>query len=161
MRVGDFMTSPAVFCRPEANLAAVGALMWDKDCGALPVVSEDGKVTGMITDRDICVALGTRNKRASEVTVRDVIYGQTRTCRPDDEIQAALKTMCEGRIRRLPVVNGAGALEGILCLDDLVLRARHCDGARRPGVSYEDVVNTSRAICRRHAQPKNLLALAA
>src|SRR5207249_11540387 len=77
MRVGDFMTSPAVFCRPEANLAAVAALMWDKDCGALPVVSEDGKVTGMITDRDICVALGTRNKRASEVTVRDVIYGQT------------------------------------------------------------------------------------
>jgi CBS-domain-containing membrane protein len=155
------MTNPVVFCRPETNLAAAIALMWDKDCGALPVVSESGKVTGMITDRDICIALGTRNVRASELTVRDVIHGLMRTCQPDDEIRIALKTMSEGRIRRLPVVGSTGALEGILCMDHLILSAQHCDGEKRRGVSYEDVVNALRAICRCHTHHKSDLRVAA
>src|SRR5690349_15367376 len=154
MRVRDFMTKSVVFCRPDTNLAAAAALMWDKNCGTLPVVGDGEKVTGMITDRDICVALGTRNKLASELRVRDVTSGHTQACHPDDEIHSALKTMREGQVRRLPVVNHAGTLEGILCLDEVVLLAQHWDGAKRPGVSYEDVVNTLRAICRRHTQPK-------
>ena len=62
MRVRDLMTKTVVFCRHETNLAAATALMWDNDCGTLPVVSESGKVIGIITDRDICIALGTRNR---------------------------------------------------------------------------------------------------
>src|SRR5262245_9161088 len=120
MTVRDLMTESAVFCRPDTNLAQAAALMWDNDCGALPVVSESGKITGMITDRDICIALGTRNKRASEVSVYDVLSGPVWVCRPDDEIRTALKSMREGRIRRLPVVNSAGGLEGIVCLDEIV-----------------------------------------
>ena len=187
MRVRDLMTKPVIFCRPDTNLAQATALMWDNDCGALPVVSKSGRVTGMITDRDICVALGTRNRRASELTVRDVTSGQVRACRPDDEILTALKAMCEGRIRRLPVVNSAGGLEGMMCLDEIVLRAQHCDGAarfpdtivkmalgdrseilvlgehraQRPPVSYEDVVNTFRGICQRHARHNRRCSMAA
>ena len=147
MRVCDLMMKPVVFCRPGTNLAEATALMWDHDCGALPVVNESGKVTRMITDRDICVALGTRNKPASEVTASEVNSRVPQTCGPDDEIHTALRTMCEARVRRLPVVDGAGTLQGILCLHDIVLWAQHCDGAKRPGVSYEDIVNTLVGIC--------------
>lgn len=161
MRVREFMTTSVVRCRPDTNLAAAAALMWDKDCGTLPVVGDNGKVTGMITDRDICIALGTRDRRASELCVRDVTSGHARTCQPDDEIHSALKSMREGHIRRLPVVNNAGALVGILCMDEVILRAQHCDGAKRPGVSYEDVVNTLRAICRRRTSPAKRWLIAA
>ena len=142
MRVCELMRNPVVFCHPETNLAEATALMWDHDCGALPVVNDSGKVTGVVTDRDICVALGARNRPASEITVRDVSSRVPRTCVPDDDIHAALRTMCDARVRRLPVVDRAEILEGILCLHDIVLRAQHCDGAKRPGVSYEDAVNT-------------------
>lgn len=149
MRVGDVMSRPVAFCHPQTNLAEAAAMMWDHNCGALPIVGDGGKLTGIVTDRDICIALGTRNQRASEVTVGDVSSSQARSCGLDDDIPAALRIMSEARVRRLPVVDSAGILQGILSLNDLVLWAQHLDGANRPGVSYEDIVNTLVAICRR------------
>ena len=149
MRVGDVMSRPVAFCHPQTNLAEAAAMMWDHNCGALPVVSGGGKLTGIVTDRDICIALGTRNQRACEVTVGDVSSSQARSCGLDDDIPAALRIMSEARVRRLPVVDSAGILQGIFSLNDLVLWAQHLNGANRPGVSYEDIVNTLVAICRR------------
>ena len=66
MKVKDIMTGEPRVCSPETNLAAAAALMLDGDCGILPVM-EDGKLVGVVTDRDMYIALATRNKRASEV----------------------------------------------------------------------------------------------
>jgi signal-transduction protein with cAMP-binding, CBS, and nucleotidyltransferase domain len=118
-------------------------------------------VAGVITDRDIWVALGTRDRVASDVTVGEVSSKPPVTCRPDDEVRVALKIMCRERIRRLPVLNRSGQLQGILSVNDLLLRAQHWDGANRPGVSYEDVVNTLVAIGLHHVKPKKLLRVAA
>jgi CBS domain-containing protein len=152
MKVSTLMRKPAAYCCPETNLAAAAALMWDEDCGVLPVL-EGGKATSVITDRDICIALGTRDRPASEVAVREVTHRPALTCGVDDQIYMALKTMREGKVFRLPVVNGGGGLEGILSLHDVILWARRGDGADRPGVSYDDVMNTLCAICRHHAHP--------
>lgn len=149
MRVHDVMSKPVVFCRPGANLAEAAAMMWDRKCGALPVVNDHGELVGVITDRDICIALGTRNRRASEVTVSEVNTGPPKSCGLDDDVTAALRIMSEARIRRLPVVDGAGVPQGILSLNDLVLWAQHSDGAKRQGISYEDIVNTLVAIGQR------------
>ena len=65
--VEDIMTRTPWCCGPETNLAAVTELMWTHDCGALPVVGE-GRVLGMITDRDVAIALGTRDVAAREIT---------------------------------------------------------------------------------------------
>lgn len=93
MKVQDIMTKTVASCRPSANLATATALMWDHNCGQLPVVNDQGKVTGVITDRDICIALGTRNQRACEVSVSDVIYRAVVLCNANDDLRSALKLM--------------------------------------------------------------------
>ena len=72
----DVMKETPYYCQPENNLASATELMWTANCGFLPVQSADGKVIGAITDRDICIALGTRNRLAGEVTVAEVLSGR-------------------------------------------------------------------------------------
>lgn len=147
-RVQDVMAEHPVFCRSGTDLAKAAALMWECECGVLPVVDEEGKVTGVVTDRDICIALGTKDARPSQLTAGEVARGQVFSCAPGEDIHDALKTMRQARRRRLPVVDHSGTLVGLLSLDEIVLRARNDDSSGRTGISYEDVVNTFRAICR-------------
>ena len=146
MRVQDIMTKTVASCRPDANLAEVSALMWEHNCGQLPVVDDQGKVAKVITDRDVCIALGTRNQRACEIRVREVTDRNAVVCNARENLRAALKIMAVERVRRLPVVNDEGVLVGILSLDDVTLQARHHGDTDRPPVSFEDVMNTLRAI---------------
>lgn len=145
MRVQDIMITSPKYCDPSTNLAAATELLWSRGCGALPVVDRERRVVGMITDRDICVALGTRDRRASELRAEQAMSRQVISCRSSDDIHAVLKTMCAKKVRRVPVVDDAGRLEGIVCMSDLILRARHDDG-NKPELSYQDVVNALKGI---------------
>lgn len=149
MTVKDVMTPRVATCRLETNLAEATALMWDNECGVLPVVDECGELAGIVTDRDICVALGTRNIRSSELRVRDVIKNPPLVCKSSDDIHTALQIMRKGKIRRLPVVSDSAQLEGIVSMDDVVLNAAR--GERKMGsmISYGDVVTTLQAIYTR------------
>jgi CBS-domain-containing membrane protein len=146
MKVQDIMTRDVKFCGPDTNLAAAAEIMWRNNCGTLPVLAES-KLIGLVTDRDMCIALGTRNWRASDLAVRDVAMKPVFTCGPDEDVHAALKTMRKHQIRRVPVVGADGALAGILCLDEIVLHAEKANGKRITGISYEDIVDTLKAIC--------------
>jgi CBS domain-containing protein len=146
MKVRDLMTTNAVSCRSETNLAAVGALMWEHDCGFIPVVDEMEKVTGVITDRDLCIALTTRDRQPSYITAREVTTSPAFVCSPDDDVQTALRTMSQEKLHRLPVVNSEGGLVGILSINDVVLRAEKGIG-KKPELSYEEVVQAFQAIC--------------
>jgi CBS domain-containing protein len=147
MKVEDVMTSDVKSCRPDINLAAVGAMMWEYDIGALPVVDDSGKAVGMITDRDIAIAVATKGRPASEIPTSDMISGKVYSCQPNDDVHTALKTMRHEKVRRLPVVNDSGMLQGILCMNDIVLRAEEAEGKREPELSYEDAMSTFKAIC--------------
>ena len=92
MKVKDIMTDTPCYCLPKTNLGSAIELMWNANCGCLPVLSADGKVSGVVTDRDICVALGTRNRVASDVTVGEVMSDKLYSCAPEDEIHLALQT---------------------------------------------------------------------
>jgi len=144
MKVRDVMTKQATFCYPDTSLSGAAELMWKRKCGFLPVRGEGGNVIGVITDRDISIALGTRNRRPSEVLVKDVMSGRLFTCTPDDSVACALTTMRIEGLRRLPVVNCEGALVGVLSIDDLVIKAR--ENALSKDVSYKDVEDTYKAI---------------
>ncbi len=147
MKVKDVMRWTVYSCGPGTNLAEAAKVMWDRDCGALPVVNGEGKVIGMITDRDICISLATKNRLASEVAVWESISGEVYTCSPDDDIQDALKTMEVKRVRRLPVINANGELQGVLSMNDIVLKAEGAKGWKTSGLSYDDVIRTLKAVC--------------
>jgi CBS domain-containing protein len=146
MRVVDVMMGTPYQCRPDENLGTATELMWKGNCGFLPVVGEDGKVVGVITDRDICVALGTRNSVAGELTVAEVMSGTVRSCAPEDEIHVALQTMRDGHVRRLPVITKNGALVGVISIDDILVRAEPVSLGKMPELSSDEVVRTFRAI---------------
>jgi CBS domain-containing protein len=148
------MVKDAKFCSPKLNLAAVAEILWKQGCGTLPVV-ENGRVLGMITDRDICIALGTRNGKAAETLVKDVTLPKLFYCAPEDDIHTALRTMAAQKVRRLPVIDSQGILTGILCLDDIVLFAEEKAGE----LTYFDVVETLKAICE-HTTAFKALAVA-
>ena len=73
MKVKEIMTIAPEAGRPEDNLARAVELLWEADCGVLPIVDDTGRVAGILTDRDICIALGTRNARASDVLIASVM----------------------------------------------------------------------------------------
>jgi CBS domain-containing protein len=106
----------------------------------LPVV-DDGELVGIVTDRDMFIALGTRNTRAALLRVGAVATTKVVTCPADDEVEAALSTM-KARVRRLPAVDANRKLIGILSLNDIVLTA----GDNKP-VRDRDVMDALRSIC--------------
>ena len=144
MKVRDMMTSDVKACRPETNLAEAVRDMWEGDCGALPIVNDEGRVTGVITDRDICIAVATRGRTADRIAVREIVQGPAYTCLPDDDVTVALHTMKAHKIRRLPVVDADGHVRGMLSLNDVITHA----GAASP----TEVVRTLASICE-HRRP--------
>jgi len=149
MKVKDVMMGTPHYCQLENNVGTATELMWKANCGFLPVQSADGKVIGVITDRDICIALGTRNCPAGKVSVGEVMSGQLHSCAPDDDIHAALQTMREAKIRRLPVMAKNGTLVGVLSMDDILFRAEPRSPGKEPELSSDEVVRTFRSIARR------------
>ena len=141
MKVQDVMTAAPEACRPEDNLGEAVGLMWAADCGVLPVTDHSGHVAGILTDRDICVALGTRNQRAADVRVDSVMQTTVHTCQPSEDVLSALARMGDHRVRRLPVVDTLGRLVGILSLNDVVLAA-----GGGPGVRPGAVLDAFRAV---------------
>jgi len=153
MKVQDVMTSEVKTCCPETSLAAVATLMWEHDCGVCPVVDIENKVVGVITDRDIAIAVATKGRLASEISVGEVISGEVFAAMPDDDVHTALKLMRHEKVRRLPVTNREGRLQGILTLNDIILRAEEEKGRRHPALSYEDAISTIKAICEHRPAP--------
>jgi CBS domain-containing protein len=146
MKAKDVMSRDVRTCAPTTTLACAAELMLDADCGFLPVV-DNGKLVGVVTDRDMYIALATRNKRAAEITVGEVARPEVFTCGPEDDLAAALTAMKQHRVRRLPVTGFEGSVLGVLAMNDVVRAA----GPRR-AVRADQVVDTLQAICaRRHA----------
>lgn len=146
MKVKEVMMGTPYHIPLEANLGMATELMWKGNCGFLPVVNAANKVCGVITDRDICVALGTRNQTAGQVLVGDVIQCNVHACSAEDDVHLALQTMREEHVRRLPVVDLNGNLAGVVSMDDLFLRAEPSRMGKEPELSADEVVRGYRAI---------------
>lgn len=150
MKVQDIMTRDACCCHPGTNAAAASEIMWTRNCGVIPVV-EDGRVVGMVTDRDLLIALGTSNRNAADLTVGEVMSKDPASCEPTDDVRRALETMAQRQVRRLPVIEKDGALKGILSMDDIVL------APQGDSLTNEHVIKAIKAICsnsRTENQPR-------
>ena len=145
------MTKDVSFCSPGTNAAAATEIMWTRNCGALPIVEDSRVVVGMVTDRDLLIALGTRNRNASDLQVGEVMSKDLSLCAPNDDVRDALKIMAERQLHRLPVVDKDGVLKGILSLDDIALRA-DTDGLSK------DLLKAMKAICDRQSRRAGAVA---
>ena len=112
------MSQPAACCSVHDDLAAAAAMMWDHDCGALPVVDDDGKLAGMITDRDICMAALTQGATLASIPVTTAMAKQVFSAHREERVEHAERLMSDKQIRRIPVVDEQDRPVGVLSLND-------------------------------------------
>lgn len=152
MKVASLMTREVECCRTDEPLSAAAERMWSRDCGVLPVLDANGKVIGMVTDRDICMSTWMNSAPPQALTVAVAMSRSLHSCSPDDGLDRAEQLMRSNQIRRIPVIDGKGELCGILSLADVV-RAAEKDrgkGGQRDTTPAE-VAATLATIVRPHA----------
>lgn len=149
MKVEQLMQRTVQTCRADDTVNRAAQLMWEHDCGCIPVVDDQNHPIGMLTDRDICMAAYTQGKPLPAIHVRTAMARQLRTCRSGDTIGEAESIMRSVQVRRLPVVDSDGALIGILSLSDLVQERMREAGVGRAEVGDQEVSTTLGAICAR------------
>lgn len=148
MKVEDLMTTEVGTCRPYDGVDRSAQVMWEQDCGAVPVVDQDRRVVAMLTDRDICMAAFTQGRALSEIRVSTAMSRSLWSCHPGDDVANAEALMRSQKVRRLPVVDMEGKLVGILSLSDIARAAvkPKRGKTRRKGLEPSDVGHTLGAI---------------
>lgn len=152
MNVEELMTRRVVTCQANETLALAAQKMWDADCGVLPVVGGDGRLVGILTDRDICMSAWSQGRLLTEIPAEQAMSKEVFSVNPDQDVSLAELLMAEKQIRRIPVVDADGKPIGILSMNDLAREAA------RPGSKLKDgiarAIHTLAAICqpRKRAQ---------
>jgi CBS-domain-containing membrane protein len=123
MKIADIMTREVRTCELGTSLTQVARLMRAGCCGAIPVIDADGNIAGVVTDRDISMAIVNSSRRPINIEAREIMSPHVHYCAPDDDVRSALQTMKLARVRRLPVIGPGGRLAGIVSMDDVILRA--------------------------------------
>ena len=108
MTVGDLMTRDVKTCGCQDGLDVAARLMWANDCGSVPVVDENGRIVGMLTDRDICMAALTQGGPLTHLCVANAMANVVYSCLPEDSLATAEDLMRDHQIRRLPVMTADG-----------------------------------------------------
>lgn len=151
MKVQDLMTQDVGTCRASDSLSAAAQLMWDRDCGCVPIVADDGskQIVGMLTDRDICMATHFHGVAPGALRVGDAMSKSVCAIGPFETLADAEAVMRDARVRRLPVVDAEQQLVGLISLADLARAAtrERRRGSKKPEVSDFEIGETMEAIC--------------
>jgi CBS domain-containing protein len=147
MNVDQLMTEKVFSCKPDDSLIQAAQLMWEHDIGCVPVVDAEGRAVAMITDRDICMAGYLTGARLGKLCAASAMSKKLVTCKTADSAETAEELMRSNRVRRLPVVDAAGKLVGIISLNDLARASVHVRGHKPKTVDLQDVATTLAAIC--------------
>ena len=152
MLARDLMAKPTITCHVNDPLNIAAQRMWDGDVGALAVVNDDGKLAGIVTDRDICMAAYTQGRALDELLVSSAMADQVISATPDSMIGDVEQLMADHQIRRIPIVDAAGKPIGIVSVNDLAIEAARRDTALKHGPSRLDT--TLAAICQHRTEPR-------
>lgn len=132
--------------------------MWNGDFGIMPIVEDDLKVIGVITDRDIAMAVGLQRKPASEIHVGDVInHQELAACHPIDDVEKVLEVMETRKVRRLPVIDDNGRISGVVSLCDI---AAYAGRGGKASCSPTRLVEALTSIATPHLEHEKSLATA-
>lgn len=150
MKVEQLMTREVKVCSEWDTLNRAAQLMWEFDCGCIPVTSGngDGKLVGIVTDRDIAMAAYTKGKPIMAIPVTEVMAHEIIACRASDGISQVEALMRDRKIRRLPVLDQEDHVVGMVSLNDIVREAqREASLGRRAEVTQQGVAETMAFIC--------------
>ncbi|HET9959812.1 MAG TPA: CBS domain-containing protein [Polyangiaceae bacterium] len=149
MKIRELMTRNVACIRCEDCLSSAAQLMWDCDCGAVPVLDSTGCVVGMITDRDICMAAWSKDRPLSSIAVSDAMSKTLYHCTPEDTVSFVENLMRSKQIRRIPVLAKDGSLAGIVSLADIVMHSQNV-GTRAAAheLAPHEVTTTLANICQ-------------
>lgn len=123
MKCSEIMTKNPKICTPDDNISVAVGLMWDYDCGSIPVVRdmESKELVGIVTDRDIAMHVVKHAfTHPCEVTVSDCMSKNVITCFPEDTIESAMKLMEINQIHRIPIIDQNNSCIGLLSMSDIV-----------------------------------------
>lgn len=125
MKVKHVMTRDPSCCLPSDPAPRAAAIMRNENAGSVPVVedAEGRKVVGIVTDRDLCMGIVAEGREPASVTVGECMTTTVVTCAANDAVAKVTELMKENQIRRVPVVDETGALQGIVAMADVVSRA--------------------------------------
>lgn len=122
MKCKELMTPNPRFCSPEATSSDAARIMRDEDVGIVPVVDENKKLVGVVTDRDLCVGVVAEERHPREVKVSECMSEELVTCKPEEDVGKAEELMKEYQVRRIPVVDDQGRIVGIISQADIALK---------------------------------------
>ena len=156
MNISHLMTTDVKSCGQNDNLQRAAQIMWENDCGVVPVVDAENRVVGMITDRDVCMGAYTQGLPLRLIAVSSAMSKQVHSVRENDALEAVETMMRQARIRRVPVLDGSGHLRGILSMNDVARHGHRSAGRNTNGLSGDSIVQTLAAICEPHVAPRHL-----
>lgn len=124
MKVLEVMTGEVLCCAADATLNDAAHVMWERDCGFVPVTEREGnRFVGVVTDRDICMAAYTQGRPLAEVSVAVAMSREVVTIRAEEPVERALDLMRRHQLHRLPVLDDRGELVGVVSLTDVARKA--------------------------------------
>lgn len=148
MKIEDVMTRRVVAARADTDLGHVARLMWDNDCGSVPVVDAEDKVVGILTDRDLCMGANFAGRALRELGAASCMAGEVTTCLATDSVASVAKLMGTKRVRRIPVTDAAGRLVGLVSVGDLLNSAARAKAKHKKEIHAALLVALT-AICDR------------
>jgi CBS domain-containing protein len=127
VKIAELMTKNARTCRADQSLNDAAQIMWERDCGCVPVLGDDAsqRVIGVITDRDIAIAAYCQGRTLKDISIRSAMSKQVCCCSPDTDARTAEQMMAKAQVRRLVVLDDGGRLLGVLSIADLAQEAAH------------------------------------
>ena len=135
MKLSEIMSKPVVYISPEESVAVAARMLEHNNIGAMPVCGSDGRLYGMVTDRDIVIRCLAAGRSPENTAVREIMTGKVYVGRLDMEVVTAAGLMGREQIRRMPVME-AGKLCGMVSLGDM---ARLEDSSRAAGGALSEI----------------------
>ena len=159
MKIAQLMSKEVSTCTPDDTLNEAARIMWERDCGMVPIVGDGAtrRVVGVVTDRDVCMAVYTIGRPLWQIRIGDIMSTRVTSCRADAELREAEQAMRTAQVHRLPVVDDANQLLGVISLTDIAREAAREGASRRREVTAGEIGETLAAI----RKPREIAAVSA
>jgi CBS domain-containing protein len=152
VKVSETMTGEVLCCAADSTLNDAAHLMWERDCGFVPVTErESGRLVGIVTDRDLCMAAYTKGRPLHDIPIGEVMSREVVSVKAEEDVARAFELLRRHQLHRLPVLDARGELVGVVSLSDLARVAE-----RRRGAEAEQLRTRVGATLAEVGRPRSL-----